>query len=124
MKIWCLTALLVVAGCKKNVEPTAEVARAAASGLTAQLGQALKAALAASGPTGAIAVCKQTAPALAAAASEKTGLLVKRVSLKTRNPGAAPDEWEKQALLSLEEKQKAGLPPDQLETFAVVDTDA
>jgi len=47
---------------------------------------------------GAIAACNDKAPKMAAAASEKTGWAIRRVSLKNRNPKAVPDAWERAAL--------------------------
>ena len=51
-------------------------------------------AMAAGGPENAISVCNTKAPAIAASYSSEDGLLIKRVSLKPRNPGNAPDEFE------------------------------
>nr|WP_302849111.1 DUF3365 domain-containing protein [Sphingobium sp. AS12] len=48
----------------------------------------LQAALTASGPVGAIGVCQQAAPAIAANLSEESGAEVRRIALKERNPAA------------------------------------
>jgi len=51
----------------------------------------LMAAIKTGGAIGAIGVCQQAAPAIAAALSEEHAVLVRRVSHKPRNPGAAID---------------------------------
>lgn len=51
----------------------------------------LQAAIKAGGPVGAIGVCQQAAPAIAASLSQESGAEVRRIALKERNPGAAPD---------------------------------
>jgi len=65
-----------------------------------ELQQALKAALAAGGPTAAIDVCASIAPAIAERLSEESGALVRRTALKPRNPGAAPDAFERETMAS------------------------
>ena len=45
----------------------------------------------AGGPVGAIGVCQQAAPAIAASLSEESGAEVRRIALKERNPAAAPE---------------------------------
>ena len=59
----------------------------------------LKKAMQAGGPSHAISVCAEQAPAIAERLSDDTGWYVKRVSLKSRNNQTAiPDAWEKQVL--------------------------
>ena len=67
------------------------------------------------GPENAMAVCRDKAPQMAKAASEKTGWNIRRVSLKNRNPNATPDAWEKAALEEFEQRQAAGQAPATLE---------
>jgi hypothetical protein len=118
---------LALAGCATS--PSAEKvaglnddARKAAGGLIQTLGGELKAAMTAGGPAGAISVCKEKAPKIAAEAAQKTGMQVKRVSLKNRNPKGVPDAWETQALADLEKRLAAGEKPETLDMHAVVDT--
>ncbi|MBY0455204.1 MAG: DUF3365 domain-containing protein [Burkholderiaceae bacterium] len=73
-----------------------------------------------SGPAGALDVCKDEAPQMARAASEKTGWQIKRVSLKNRNPKAVPDAWEAKTLESFHASQVAGADPQKLERFEIV----
>lgn len=122
-----LSALALLAGCASS--PSAEQqaamaadARKAAGTLIQQLGGELKAALAEKGPDGAIGVCKQRAPRIAADVSRQSGFAVKRVSPKNRNPAAVPDAWEAQAQASLETRLAAGEKPETLETWQVVST--
>ena len=51
----------------------------------------LQAAMKTGGPVGAIGVCQQAAPAIAANLSEESGAEVRRIALKERNPAAAPE---------------------------------
>jgi hypothetical protein len=57
---------------------------------------------------GAIAACNDKAPKMAAAASEKTGWAIRRVSLKNRNPKAVPDAWERAALEEFDQRAAKG----------------
>lgn len=68
-------------------------ARAAAQALGARLKARLEEALAAEGPAGAIRVCSQEAPALAAQVSAEQGLRVGRTSFRLRNPANAAPAW-------------------------------
>jgi hypothetical protein len=66
--------------------------------LAQQLGTELKAelssALASTGPTGAISVCRTRAPEIAAKLSRESGALVSRTALRVRNPANAPDDLQ------------------------------
>lgn len=97
-----------------------EDARKTAGGLIQTLGGELKAAMTTGGPVGAIGVCKVKAPEIAAAAMQKTGMKIKRVSPKNRNPKGVPDAWETQALAELEKRLAAGEKPETLDMHAVV----
>lgn len=100
----------------------ADEARKAAGMLVQSLGGELKQAMAAGGPENAIGVCKDKAPKIAADVSAQTGLQIKRVSPKNRNPGAVPDAWESQAQTDLEKRLAAGEKPETLDMWQVVDT--
>lgn len=73
------------------------------------------------GDENAIAVCREKAPKMAAAASEQTGWNIRRVSLKNRNPKAVPDAWERAALEDFERRTAAGEKPTGLEKGELVD---
>ena len=116
--------LFLLAGCASTPDTTNLVAesRQTAGGLIQTLGGELKAAMTAGGPAEAIGVCKERAPKIAAEAAQRTGMQIKRVSLKNRNPKGVPDAWEVEALAGLEKRLAAGEKPETLDTHAVVDT--
>jgi hypothetical protein len=116
----CLTGCAGMPSAEKQAEMAAQ-ARTAAGSLIKTLGGELKSAMAAGGPEQAISVCKEKAPAIAAAVSAQTGMSVKRVSTRHRNPNATPDAWEAQAIASLEKRLAAGEKAESLDTYAVVD---
>jgi Protein of unknown function (DUF3365) len=85
------------------------------------LGGTLKKQLEAGSPESAISVCKRIAPAMAAGYS-KDGRVVKRVSLKNRNPLIGlPDQWERQVLEDFDRDFHDGKPAADIEKIAIVD---
>jgi hypothetical protein len=119
--------LSLVGGCatgpsSQQQAAMAEEARKTAGVLVQQLGGELKQALGAQGPDGAIAVCKQKAPAIAASLSQSSNFEVKRVSPKNRNPKGMSDAWELEAQAALEKRLAAGEKPENLDTWQVVKT--
>lgn len=73
------------------------------------------------GVAGAIPVCKEKAPALLKARAEELGWIMRRVSLKTRNPErGTPDAWETAQLTSFDLRAAAGEPATALEVGEVV----
>lgn len=68
----------------------------------------LQAALAEEGPAFAIGVCKETAPEIAAAHSQRNGWQIRRISDRNRNPGNAPSPEEAVVFARLAEP---GAPP-------------
>ncbi|MBI5330113.1 MAG: DUF3365 domain-containing protein [Betaproteobacteria bacterium] len=124
---FALLPLALLVGCSslpsaEKQAAMADEARKTAGGLIQTLGGELKAALTAGGPAEAISVCKARAPQIAAAAAQKSGMQIKRVSPRNRNPKAVPDAWESEALAALEKRLAAGEKPETLDTYAVVDT--
>jgi hypothetical protein len=83
----------------------------------------LKGALQEGGPTAAVRVCKEEAPAIAASLSEQSGWQVGRTSLKTRNPDNAPDAWEREVLEQFDDRKAAGQPVAGMTHAAVVEQD-
>lgn len=67
-----------------------------------QLKTELMKAIKEGGPAYAVKICRERAPEIAKAASEKNELQIRRTSLKFRNPENAPDQWEQKALNILE----------------------
>jgi len=92
-----------------------ENARQVAASMPPKLLEVLTREIAKGGPENAIAVCRETAPAMAKAASEKTGWAIRRVSLRNRNPKAVPDAWEKAVLEDFDRRVAAGESPAALE---------
>jgi type IV secretory pathway TrbL component len=97
-------------------------ARKASGALIQKLGGELKAAFEEKGPEGAIRVCKERAPQIAAEVSKQFGLEAKRVSPKNRNPAGVPDAWEAEAQAGLEKRLAAGEKPETLDTWQIVST--
>jgi len=78
-----------------EVPPEAlERARQAADALTGELIETLGHELGTSGPVGAVKVCAEMAPQIAASHSVD-GVTVRRVTLKVRNPQDTPDDYER-----------------------------
>jgi type IV secretory pathway TrbL component len=124
-----LAVPVLLAGCASG--PSAEEqaamvadARKASGTLIQTLGGELKAAIGSKGADGAISVCKERAPQIAADVSKQFNLQVKRVSPKNRNPAGVPDAWEAEAQAGLEKRLAAGEKPETLDTWQIVDTSA
>jgi Protein of unknown function (DUF3365) len=98
-------------------------ARAVAMSVPPKLLSVLQQEIARSGPEGAIATCRDQAPALARSASEQSGWNVRRVSLRNRNPKAVPDAWERAALEDFDRRAAANEPAARLERADVVQED-
>lgn len=75
------------------------------------------------GPVNAISVCNMTAQGIASTYSARKGWDVGRTSLKLRNPGNAPDDWERSVLVSFEQRKLAGEDPAKMEYHEVVEQD-
>ena len=99
-------------------------ARGVASGIPPKLLGVLEEEIKKGGPEGAIGVCREKAPAMARAASEKSGWAIRRVSLKNRNPKAVPDAWEEAVLKDFDKRTTAGEKPTGLEKGEAVTVDA
>ena len=95
-------------------------ARKVASAIPPKLLAVLAEEIKKGGPEGAIDVCRERAPKMAAAASAETGWSIRRVSLKNRNPKAAPDDWERAALEDFDKRAAAGEQPAALEKGEIV----
>jgi hypothetical protein len=111
-----LTVPFAVTLAHANDEALISEARMVATALPPKLIVALQEEIKKSGPEGAIPVCKDMAPKMAAEISQQTGWKIKRVSLKTRNDARAiPDSWEKAALEDFDKRAAAGESPAKLE---------
>lgn len=111
-----------VLGAEAPPSTAASEAEALANRLQLELAAKLREALASGGPAGAIAVCRDEAPAIAGRLSRESGFTVRRVGTRVRNPLlGAPDAWEQKQLLSIERRMAGGAKPDKLAVFAEVD---
>lgn len=125
MKRWLIMALVTAAvpGFADDDANRLATSRAAAKDFMEVLKGELQSAMKAGGPTNAIEVCNQKAPAIAQELSKAKGLRIGRTSLKTRNPDNAPDAWERRVLEEFEARKRAGADPTRLEHHEVVQTD-
>jgi len=80
-------------------------------------------AIKAGGPVNAIKTCNLKAPEIAHMISAKKGWDVARTSLKLRNPGNAPDAWEKRVLEYFDKRAAAGDDVTKMEFYQVVNGD-
>ena len=94
MRLMFAGVALGLAGCAAPAPQPVDVSAKSAvlaDRFQADLQGQLQAAMKAGGPVGAIGVCQQAAPAIAANLSEESGAEVRRIALKERNPAAAPE---------------------------------
>ncbi len=127
MKKLIAVALLCAAGSAWVVADEVQDYSAEARGLIQEFGGSLKAKLQAAmkegGPTNAIGVCNTEAPGIAKEVSEKSGWSVARTSLKLRNPGNRPDEWELAVLKQFEDRKAQGEDVTKMDYAEVVEED-
>ena len=71
------------------------------------------------GPVNAINVCSEIAPEIASNISRSTGWMVRRVTTRTRNPLATPDDWELEELRLFEKDLAKGVAAAELETSRI-----
>jgi hypothetical protein len=108
-------------GAETTLSPEAE-ARALVKQYVGQMKPLLMASVSEHGAAGAIDVCASQAPEVAARLEEESGWEVSRVSLKPRNPvRATPDDWEREILLQLDQKARAGATAKELNHGEIVD---
>lgn len=72
------------------------------------LGAALKGAIDRDGPAGAIGVCHEAAPRIAAEIGSRSGWTIRRTSLKARNPSAQPSAYERTVLEEFQARLAGG----------------
>lgn len=105
-----LTASSLPAAEPPPAAPPPEVAeaRGIVQSFATRLQGELQTAMEQGGPTKAVAVCQERAPAIAEELAAESGWTVGRTSLKVRNPANAPDEWERGVLADFDRRQAAG----------------
>ena len=119
-----LAALLplgVQAAEEADIEARVAEARATTGAFVKELGGAMMKEMKAGGPTAAIAVCRDLAPAIANRHSLEKGWRITRVGTRVRNPMlGTPDVWEAQVLEDFAERAAAGEKYDGMAHFEVV----
>jgi len=120
-------AVLMAAGAtqaEQAANPNVDEAKALIKEFATTLQGELQAAMKAGGPTNAIGVCKDRAPAIAADLAGRSGWDLGRTSLKVRNQALnLPDVWETGVLRTFEERKAAGEPLDTMAYGEVVEAD-
>ncbi len=85
----------------------------AAGALTRALRERLEAAATGADPAGAFSACSYQAAALTGEIEMRSGVRLKRTSLRLRNPRNAPDDFEKAVLERFETLMRAGSPREE-----------
>jgi hypothetical protein len=91
--------------------------RAIAREFGAELKSALERAISERGPAGAIQVCREEAPRIAARLSQRHGVSVARTALRVRNAGNAAQSWQREVLGRFRGEIAAGADPESIEHF-------
>ena len=119
----CLAAL--ASGTCAGFDETAELdqAKKATAAFAGALKSELVSAMQSGGAIEAIEVCNTRAVAISENVSAKNNMNLSRVSLKNRNPGNAPNEWQAEVLHSFEARNKTGESPGDLTWHEVANTD-
>lgn len=114
LRICCLPIVLLPAFLMAGSPGDEERARDAVADFGVALKAELTSAMQEGGPLKAIEVCNTRAPAIAEAVSLDSGMSVSRVSLRNRNPGNAPNEWQSVVLQDFEARLAGGEAADAL----------
>ena len=105
----CFVLTAVSASGQDELADRTQVAKQTIKAFAEELGGALKAELGKGGPSGAIGVCRDIAPASANRLSLQNGWKVSRVGTRVRNPMiGTPDAWEQQVLADFQSRAKQG----------------
>ena len=111
----------VPAGAGDNpADPRLPASREAVGAFAAELKGALTAGLASGGPIGAIGVCRDQAPAIAADGSRALGAQVGRTSERLRNPANAPTRAERAVLDAFARRVAAGEAAETMEHWEIL----
>jgi hypothetical protein len=102
-----------------EADPRLVQGRAVVQQFAGELRGALEKAMGRAGPPGAIAVCRDEAPAIAARLSQESGARVSRTSTRVRNPANAAQPWQREVLAAFERRLADKAPPESLEHFEV-----
>lgn len=103
MKTGLIAIALLLASPAYPADHQRDASRELVQQFAAQLQTELKSAMEAGGPTNAIHVCRDRAPAIAAALSRESGAKIGRTSLRLRNPANLHEPWQYPVLLRFDE---------------------
>jgi hypothetical protein len=116
-----LTGLICVVPVRANdIDQHVNESRKLVKEFSQSLKRELQRGLKAGGPAYAVGVCNVNAPMIAAALANESGWEVGRTSLRIRNPGNSPDDWERHILETFEERLLSGEKATEIEYFEVV----
>lgn len=139
--LFLVLLVLLLAGCKEQsgqpevastIEPIngtqdmeleVQQARAAIGAFATALKSELTSAMQNGGPLNAIDICNTRAIAIRQQVSHDQGLQLSRVSLRNRNPGNAPLDWQRPVLESFDQQLAAGADPNGLDWSEIVTSD-
>jgi len=119
----CLAVTLTSAQAGDDLAQRAADSREAIKQAQAALQQELQTAMKKGGPELAIHACSTKALGITREMSQKQHMLIRRTSLKLRNPQDAPDAWEKKVLKDFQGRINRGENPAQMEHFEIVEKD-
>ncbi len=91
-----------------DVSALQEKAQSAIMNFQKALKGELMAAMQKGGPKAAVEICNEKAPQIAEKINLDENVIISRTSLKVRNPGNAPDDWEKKTLQNFEKRKTGG----------------
>ena len=116
-----ITLMLAVISCtRQDTGQLTAASREASLEFMQNLKATLQQAMQDGGPLNAVAVCNMKAPAIAQEISQRKGWEIARTSLKVRNQGNAPDDWERKVLEDFEARKSRGEDPATLEHHEIV----
>lgn len=121
--LWIAALVLAGAAWAQGQADDAVRAREACGQLAGALMRELSAALKEGGPSQAVSVCRDRAPAVATEVSAQSGMEVRRTALRVRNPANAPDAWESEVLKGFQARVAKGEDPSGVEHSEILELD-
>lgn len=116
-----LSGLVCVLPARANdIEQYVNESRSLVKEFSQSLKRELQRGMKAGGPAYAIGVCNVNAPMISTELGNKNDWQVGRTSLRIRNPGNSPDDWERHILETFEERLLSGEQPTDIEYYEVV----
>ncbi len=106
-----------------NIETETAAAKDAIQQLAGALQTELKSAIQAGGPVSAIGVCNTRAMPVTQKVASEQGLILRRVSLKNRNPANLPNDWQSAVLKGFEQQKTEGRDSSTLAWSEIVEID-